>query len=269
VVVSYKQADSARTAAEREAQEWADQHAHWRTSNSLRTEATPYWKARALSNERVNAIAEADPWEFWSAGAGQEAWAVNVTAGMPVQDVPTEAIPLLAMSISSFLGIELPDTELFFKELLPIASGALRPWRYELLHRCGDCAPPTTPLPPVHDLMSVTHLRVDPLGAPSTAIAVEREQRAVLASPIEGSPLTQMVTRVRSGGSPTPEEWQMRGVAGMAALELARAGRRDSVPVLLARAENAPSRTDRIACLWAARQLGANSSLIDRIEASL
>ena len=91
----------------------------------------------------------------------------------------------------------------------------------------------------------------------------------MLASPMEGSPLTHVVIRVRDGGSPTPEEWQMRGVAGMAALELARAGRVDSIPVLLARAETAPSRADRIACLWAARQLGANSPLIDRIEASL
>jgi hypothetical protein len=267
LILSHAQTTTERDKVERQANEWAAQHSEWRNHGTGTPEE--YWRARALHGDRLQAIADIEPWSFWSAGAGQEAWAVNIAAAVGPKAVPLAAIPLVAISTCSLLGMELPDDKDFFQELMSLATGAIRPWRYELLRRCGDCAPSTTPLPPTQDLHSVTHIKLNPLGARSIAIAAERERRAVLASPVQESVLAHMVSRIRNGGDPSSEEWNLRGVAGMAALELAKMDRKDAIPMLLAQAESGPSRTDQIACLWAARQLGATSVLIERVEAAL
>ncbi|MGB0638768.1 MAG: hypothetical protein ACPGTU_05520 [Myxococcota bacterium] len=265
--VSHVRASTERTGIERQAKDWATQHAQWNKDGTGSPET--YWNARSPRGEPLQTLANVEPWRFWSTGAGQEAWAINAAAAVGPQSVPNEVIPLVAISTCSFLGMELPDEEEFFTELLALSTGAVRPWRYELLRRCGDCAPPTTPMPPTQDLHSVTHIKLNPLGARNIAIAAERERRAVLASPVQQSVLAHMVSRIRNGGDPSDEEWALRGVAGMAALELAKMNRQDAIPTLLNQAEHGPSRTDRIASLWAARQLGAKSVLIERVEAAL
>lgn len=265
--VSHVRASTERTETARQAMGWVSQHTQWNKDGTGSPEA--YWNARSPRGEPLQTLSDIEPWTFWSVGPGQEAWAVNAAAAVGPQSVPTAAIPLVAISTCSFLGMELPDDEDFFTELLDLSTGAIRPWRYELLSRCGDCAPPTTPLPPTQDLHSVTHIKLNPIGARSIAIAAERERRAVLASPVQQSVLAHMVSRIRNGGDPSDEEWALRGVAGMAALELAKMNRQDAIPVLLNQAEHGPSRTDRIASLWAARQLGAKDVLIERVEAAL
>jgi hypothetical protein len=57
-------------------------------------------------------------------------------------------------------------------------------------------------------------------------------------------------------GQPVPERaWSAPGHCGMAALELARAGRTDQLPRLLEASVRGPSALDRIAALHAAMQL--------------
>lgn len=267
LILSHTRATAERNTVEQQADVWAAKHAEWhRTGTGSPAE---YWQARAPQGNLVDSIASIEPWNFWSAGAGQEAWAVNAAAAVGPKAVPKKAIPLVAISTCALLGMELPDDEEFFEELMVFSTGAIRPWRNELLSRCGDCAPPTAPLPPTQDLHSITHVKLNPLGARNIAIAAERERRSVLASPVDGSVLAHMVSRIRNGGSPSNAEWAERGVAGMAALELAKMKRVDAIPTLLQQAESGPSRTDRIASLWAARQLGATSELIERVEAAL
>ena len=267
LVLSHAQATAERSKVVQDANEWAAHHSEWRENGTGTPKA--YWQARAPRGDQLQSISNIDPWDFWSSGAGQEAWAVNVAAAVGPQAVPNPTIPLVAISTCSLLGIELPDDEEFFHELMGLSTGAIRPWRHELLSRCGECAPPTTPLPPTQDLHSVTHMKPNPLGARNIAIAAERERRSVLANPTNQNVLAHMVSRIRNGGEPSMEEWNLRGVAGMAALELARMDRKEAIPTLLKQAENGPSRTDKIASLWAARQLGATSELIERVEAAL
>ena len=261
--------DLADTAsAEQGMHAWSAAHRHH--SARPNTSASLYWRWRAPGNaDFLNQVGSTKPATILGVGAGQEVWAINAAAAVGPQSVPNEVMPLVAISTCSFLGMELPDEEEFFTELLALSTGAVRPWRYELLRRCGDCAPPTTPMPPTQDLHSVTHIKLNPLGARNIAIAAERERRAVLASPVQQSVLAHMVSRIRNGGDPSDEEWALRGVAGMAALELAKMNRQDAIPTLLNQAEHGPSRSDRIASLWAARQLGAKSVLIERVEAAL
>ncbi len=81
--------------------------------------------------------------------------------------------------------------------------------------------------------------------------------------------LTTMMARIRDGDKPSVTEWNTRGLAGMAALELAMAQRTESLPEVLDCARRGPSRTDRIAALWAARAMGSTDPMIEQVVSAL
>ena len=78
--------------------------------------------------------------------------------------------------------------------------------------------------------------------------------------------MVAMVKRIREGGAPTQQEWSTPGLSGMAALEMARTGNRSLADQFLWLAREGPSRTDRIAGLWAAQQVGATDPMLERIK---
>ena len=82
-------------------------------------------------------------------------------------------------------------------------------------------------------------------------------------------PIVDMVKRIRNGGQPTTEEWNTPGLAGMAALELSLSGDPALADTFLWLGRNGPSRTDKIAGLWAAKQVGASDPMLSKIDSKL
>ena len=112
--------------------------------------------------------------------------------------------------------------------------------RRQLLALCGDCAPATGDIQPP-----------DPLA--SAALDGERLARQADPDLESASPLAQVVARVRRQEPLPPEVWQTPGLCGMAALELARAGR--GLDEILDAAVHGPTESDRLAALHAALRL--------------
>jgi hypothetical protein len=269
MVVSHHRATTARSTTVARTNRWAKTAIVTGQGQPPDTESATYWAARMPAADTNNTVQSMDPWTFWAAGAGQEVWAVTAMTDMDTTDIPTESIPLVAFSTASFLGIDLPETEAHFDFLSKHVMGSLHPWRYTLLQRCGGCAPRASPLPIVREMWTPTTMGRNPLNSRSATLAAERLRRSVLTLTQEQVPLTTMMARIRDGDKPSVTEWNTRGLAGMAALELAMAQRTESLPEVLDCARRGPSRTDRIAALWAARAMGSTDPMIQQVVSAL
>lgn len=250
--------------------QWVSVHGYWSARSPLDSEPSSYWRWRApVRNQLMSQFAHADPLDVLAAGAGQEVWVVNAAAHLDIEDIPTDAMPLVAISTAALLGVEVDDDPQTFQMLGEQIQASLNPWHQAMIQRCGDCAPPSAPLPAPLTPMDASSQDLDPQGTTGISIGVERRRRSAMPLLSTATPMTAMVHRIREGGLPTSAEWATPGLAGMAALELGVHGRTDVIPALMSVATDGPSSTDQIAALWAARMLGATSSMIDKIEARL
>ena len=229
-----------------------------------------YWRWRTMPQEdRLQYLSKANAWDIFSAGPGQEVWAINAAAGLNIDEIPVTVMPLISISTASFLGVEIAEEPQVFRMLGEQIVGSLNPWREAMAQRCGDCAPPATPFPAPAEPMHSTAQGLEPRGTTGISIAVERYRRTVLPILAQPTPMASMVKRIREGGAPSPREWSTPGLAGVAALELGARGDRKWVPALMQAAKTGPSGTDQIAALWAAKQLGGHDPIIQKIEAAL
>ncbi len=246
---------------------WAQSHAQWRDDPN----APVPWRWRAPSQDnRLARWATVEPRDFLRAGAGQEVWAVNEAAGAGKQHVPTEVIPLLSISTAGFLGVALPMETHHFDMLADGIVAGLDPWRTIMVQRCGACAPHARAFPAPDVPLLIAENSLDAHGATGVNIDVERRRRSVVPFNNAGRPLTEMVIRIRNGAMPTAAQWATPGLAGMAALELAAQQRTDLAETFQQLGRTGPSRTDRIAGLWAAHLVGVQGDpYLDAIEALL
>ena len=250
--------------------EWALAHKSASARSSVTAAQSPYWRWRALPEKnRLEHLAKADPMAVFSAGAGQEVWAINAAAGRKLSTIPTTLMPLISISTASLLGVEIDDDPEVFRILSEQIVGGLNPWREAMAQRCGDCAPPAAPFPAPAEPMGGDGQGLNARPTTGISITVERYRRTVI--PMLGKPsrMAAMVKRIREGGAPTAQEWATPGLAGMAALELGARGDRRWTTTLLQAAKTGPSGTDQIAALWAARLLGAQDPLLQQVEAAL
>ncbi len=173
---------------------------------------------------------------------------VSWFAGVDLGELERDELLLLAAATARLLGSD----EGAEHSLLGFASqsaAGLEDIRQALEARCGTCAPEPGVLP----------ASTIPGGLPPS-IQGERRARGQ-AEPSEPIvPLAELVAAVRTGRSVPDQAWVSPGHCGMAALELARAGRTDQLPKLLERSVSGPSALDRIAALHAAMQLQAPES---------
>ena len=246
---------------------WTQSHSQWRDDPN----APNPWRWRAPSEEnRLARWAKVAPREFLRAGAGQEVWAVNEAAGVGKQRVPTEMIPLLSISTAGFLGVALPMEVHHFDMLAEGIVAGLDPWRTIMVQRCGSCAPHARAFPAPDVPLLIAENSLDAHGATGVNIDVERRRRSVVPFNNAGRPLTEMVIRIRNGAMPTAAQWSTPGLAGMAALELAAQQRSDLAETFQQLGRTGPSRTDRIAGLWAAHLVGVQDDpYLDAIKALL
>ena len=259
-------ADSA--SAEQGMHAWSAAHQHHSEQPSPATSF--YWRWRAPStNSLLEQMAATEASSVLGIGAGQEVWVLSAAANSDRADIPTEAMPLIAVSTATFLGIQLPDEPGPFRMMSEQILSGLDPWRSEMAARCGDCAPPAAPFPTPGAPMQASAHGFDPRAATGVSIAVERYRRSVMPPLGAPSAMTAMVRRIREGGMPSAEEWATPGLAGMGALELGARKQVSALPAILAVATDGPSATDQIAALWAARLLGAEHPHIQTIEAAL
>jgi|GEM_PF-2878024 len=229
-----------------------------------------YWRWRAPGNtDLLKEIGTTPPATFLGVGAGQEVWAINSAAQQSRARVPNQAMPLIAVSTATFLGVQLPDDPEPFRIMSEHILSGLDPWRTELATRCGDCAPPPAPFPTPGAPMQASSHGFDPRAATGVSIAVERYRRSVMPPMGAPSPMTAMVRRIREGGVPTADEWATPGLAGMGALELGARMNTSALPAILAVATDGPSATDEIAALWAVKLLGGQHPDLRTIEAAL
>ena len=261
--------DLADTAsAEQGMHAWSAAHRHHSARPS--TNASLYWRWRAPGNaDFLNQVGSTKPATILGVGAGQEVWAINAAAQQSRAQVPAQAMPLIAVSTATFLGVQLPDDPEPFRIMSEHILSGLDPWRTELATRCGDCAPPPAPFPTPGAPMQASAHGFDPRAATGVSIAVERYRRSVMPPMGAPSPMTAMVRRIREGGEPTAEEWATPGLAGMGALELGARMKVSALPAILAVATSGPSATDEIAALWAAKLLGGQHPDLQTIEAAL
>ncbi len=247
-------------------QSWAKSHRYWSNRAAADRPPSPYWRWRApLQQERLADLGRAEAFEFLQMGAGQEVWAINEAAQWPTEQVPAEVVPLVAMSTASFLGLQLPDDPDGFVALEGQVLGGLEPWRTRLVNACGTCAPDLQPFPsPVTHRVAGSE-GLDARGATGIFIAVEQLRRTAAPMAAGAPPMVSMVKRIREGGLPTQQEWGTAGLSGMAALEMARTGERSHADQFLWLAREGPSRTDRIAGLWAAQQVDATDPMLEGI----
>lgn len=245
--------------------DWVSSHARWRDDPS----APEPWRWRAPSTKnRLDRWGKVAPRTILMAGAGQEVWAVNEAAGVGRDAVPTEAIPLISISTAGFLGVALPMEPEHFDMLSTGIVAGLDPWRTIMVQRCGGCAPYARAFPSPDVPVLVAEHGVDAQGATGVNIDVERRRRSAVPFNNAGRPLTEMVIQVRNGALPTSANWATAGLAGMAALELAAQRRTDLTETFQQLGRSGPSRTDRIAGLWAAHLMGAtNDPYLDAIKA--
>jgi len=173
---------------------------------------------------------------------------VSWYAGVELSELERDELLLLAAATARLLGSE----EGAEHSLLGFASqsaAGLEDIRRALEARCGGCAPEPGVLPAT----------TIPGGLPPSIQGERRALgRAEPPDPVE--PLAELVAAVRTG-QPVPEQaWSTPGHCGMAALELARAGRTDQLHELLELSVDGPSALDRIVALHAAMQLEAPAS---------
>ena len=266
-LLSFSMQRSQERSARQAMQAWASAYVHWSNRSPSDKPPSPYWRWRALMRDgRMEELGRATPFEFLQMGAGQEVWAVNEAAQVSIQQVPAEAIPLISVSTASFLGAQLPDDPVAFGLASQRVIGGLSPWRQRLSDACGTCAPPAQPFPSSTAYRVAGSQGINARGAIGVSIGVEQYRRSAVPIPASASPMIAMVQRIRNGGLPTDAEWQMPGLSGMAALELALRGDASLAPQFLNLGRTGPSRSDKIAGLWAARQVGATDSMLSAIE---
>ncbi len=119
------------------------------------------------------------------------------------------------------------------------ALAALDRYRQAAAEGCEDCSMEPGPLPGAGP-----GFRLPP------SIQGERLARSAHSQP--AGALGALVGSVRAGGDPPQAAWDQVGACGMAALELARVGRRAELSRMLNAAVDGPSATDRLAALYAA-----------------
>ena len=255
---------------ERKMSDWTQAHRSYSARASTNPTQNIYWRWRALPDKnRLDYLSKGDAWAVFSAGPGQEVWAINAAAEKNINEIPTKVMPLISVSTASFLGVEIEEEPEIFRILGEQIIGSLNPWREALAQRCGDCAPPPASFRAPAEPLHAGSQGLDPRGTTGISIAVERYRRTVLPIIARPSPMAAMVKRIREGGAPTAREWSTPGLAGMAALEIGARGEVKWIPALLQAAKTGPSGTDQIAAMWAARHLGSQDPIIQRVEAAL
>jgi hypothetical protein len=251
-------------------QAWAASHARWSNRASSELPPNPYWRWRApVRGDRLSEFSRTSAFEFLQMGAGQEVWVVNEAAQVEHPSIAAKNIPLISVSTASFLGVQIPDDPRVFETLSEQVVAGLEPWRQRLEDRCGSCAPTagSFPAPSIHRVAGSEG--IEARGAIGISIGVEQHRRTALPIPIEPSPMVTMVKRIREGGEPTAHEWASTGLAGMAALEMSVQRNPAHAALFLQLARQGPSRTDQIAGLWAAKQVGATDPTLSKIASNM
>ena len=263
--------DRARQAREtKRVSQWIELHTRWTTGSKESVPNESYWQWRAPpAAARLPHMASVNPHQVLSTGAGQEVWAINEAAYLGEAAIPTQAIPLLAVSTASFLGIALPDDPHPFSVLSQQIIGGLNPWHSLLKSRCDTCAPIGRDFPAPHAPRSDGPQGLDERSNTGISIEAERRRRSVRPFNHPPSPMAAVVINIRGGGLPTSDTMNTPGLAGIAALELAAQGRTDLAETFLRLGREGPSGTDQIAGYWAAHLVGANDPTLTAIKAQL
>ena len=269
-LLSFSMQRSAAARSQQAMQVWAESHARWSNRNVRDLPPSPYWRWRApVRVGRLAELARATPYEFLQMGAGQEVWAVNEGAQQAVDRVDAGVVPLISLSTASFLGVELPDDPQAFEMLSQQVIAGLDPWRQHLEAACGSCAPRALPFPAPISHRVAGSQGINARGSIGVSIGVEQHRRSAAPIPAQPSAMTAMVRRIREGGFPTAAEWQTPGLSGMAALEMSVFRNPAHAENFLWLAREGPSRTDKIAGLWAAKQVGATDPMLSQIDSKL
>ena len=109
--------------------QWIELHERWTSGAKQSVPNVAYWRWRApIAAGRLQQMGSVNPQQVLSVGAGQEVWAVNEAAYLGHGSIPTQSIPLLAVSTASFLGIALPDDPQSFSVISSHILGGLNPW---------------------------------------------------------------------------------------------------------------------------------------------
>jgi len=219
----------------------------------------PQWWQRRIPPADPKAglelVGQTDERQWFATGAGQELWAVDWAAHSGIDEVPTEAIDTVALSTASLVGMEISNLEAEFKEMEHAVLSSLEPWHSELRKRCGACAPLSQPYPAIMVTTQPSVIAPPGIDAPSIDLAAERLRRSTQPPLEDNAPLVTLVADIREGKTLPEQVWSTKGMAGMAALELARSNRIDAIETLLVQMDHAPSATDRVAMAYAALRL--------------
>ncbi len=89
----------------------------------------------------------------------------------------------------------------------------------------------------------------------STSVSAERLARGGPGTIDHGAPRGALAAAIRRGEPVPPDTWSTAGLSGLAALEVARAGRTGDLDAVLELAVSGPTSSDRLAGLWAAMAL--------------
>jgi len=207
-------------------------------------------------------IADARVGPIWAHALGNRSWlqgppgrhvaAASWLARAPAALLTPEVLTLSAWSLSLLLDLPPPDDPDQAEGQARAAASALRVSRVPLEARCPSCVDPGAQLPSGW----VARER-------SAALEAERVVRTGPGAVGELSPTGGLAARLRAGEAVPGDTWQQPGLAGLAALELARAGRTDALDGLLTLAAEGPTGLDRVAGLYALARLEAEGRVAD------
>ena len=95
---------------ERKMSDWTQAHRSYSARASTNPTQNIYWRWRALPDKnRLDYLSKGDAWAVFSAGPGQEVWAINAAAEKNINEIPTNVMPLISVSTASFLGVEIEE----------------------------------------------------------------------------------------------------------------------------------------------------------------
>jgi len=169
---------------------------------------------------------------------------VSWGAGASLRSLDRDNLLVLAAATATLLGSEIVASD--DDPRLPgpdDAVAGLERLRQALHMTCLDCAPPPAPLPAPRN------------PEVSASLAGERIVRSGTEAPDVAPPLGAVVAASRGTGAHPMATWVTPGLAGLAALEMARAGDSAAIPHLLAQGVRGPDAPDRVAALYAAAVL--------------
>jgi hypothetical protein len=169
---------------------------------------------------------------------------VSWSANIPIRFLDRDNLLVLAAATATLLGSEVVASN--DDPILPgpdDAVAGLSRLRAAMRESCMDCAPPPAPLPAPR------------MPDVSAILAGERMVRAELVVPDVAAPLGAIVAASRGTGRHPTGTWMTPGLAGLAALELARVRDPAAIPHLLAQGVRGPEAADRVAALYAAATL--------------